>query len=285
MFQMPEYEVTSEIYSECDYRTAKTPTIHGNVVSEFPFEYPRIENGGALCDEDGDLIVERKKHGFIQIEHSISTVLPLVGLQVWRGALLLADLALHWGHAGKLSDTTLLEVGAGTGLSSFVTAMYAKRVICTDVNIGGILDLIKVNVKRNENMFKSNVVVTELDFTKEFSDSIKRELSSVNLVFAADVIYDDRLTESFMKILEELLNTPPTKSIIIALEKRYVFTVADLESVAPCYETFLSLLEKCNCRNLKHQWTIEQIPVDFPQYFKYDRVKELVLWKITSGTF
>lgn len=64
-------------------------------------------------------------------EHSISTALPLVGLQVWRGALLLGDLALHWGHAGKLSDTTLLEVGAGTGLSSFVTAMYAKRVICT----------------------------------------------------------------------------------------------------------------------------------------------------------
>lgn len=160
-------------------------------------------------------------------------------------------------------------------------------------------------------MFKSNILVTELDFTKEFSDCIKKELSSVNLVFAADgkyeylyitqcpinllyvhmffvfllVIYDDRLTESFMKILEELLNTPPTKSIIIALEKRYVFTVADLESVAPCYETFLSLLEKCKCRNLKHQWTIEQIPVDFPQYFKYDRVKELVLWKITSGTF
>lgn len=80
-----------------------------------------------------------------------------------------------------------------------------------------------------------------------------------------------------MNVLEKLLNRPPTKSVIIALEKRYVFTMADLDSVAPCYETFLSFLQQ---RNIKNKWTLEQIPIDFPQYFQYDRVKEFVLWKI-----
>lgn len=27
---MPDYEVTSEIYSECDYKTTKNPTINGS---------------------------------------------------------------------------------------------------------------------------------------------------------------------------------------------------------------------------------------------------------------
>lgn len=97
------------------------------------------------------------------------------------------------------------------------------------------------------------------------------------------VIYDDTLTEAFVNVLEKLLNSPPQKKIIIALEKRYVFTLADMDSVAPCYETFLTLLDKAKYRNLKYNWHIQQIPIDFPQYFTYDRVKELILWEISSG--
>lgn len=145
---MPEYKVTSEIYSEFDYKTAKTPMKHGSelkwyfiyylslwqntiftdVVSDFSFTNPSVKS---QCDEDGDLIIDRNNTDAIQIEHSISTALQLVGLQVWRGALLLADLAIHWGRSGRLKETNILELGAGTGLSSFVAAMYAKKVICT----------------------------------------------------------------------------------------------------------------------------------------------------------
>ena len=84
---MPDYEVTSEIYSECNYKTTKNPIINGSkrknfhillylkrslnsllidVVSEFPFEYPRNEKN-IEHDEDGDLIVERTCKGSIQI--------------------------------------------------------------------------------------------------------------------------------------------------------------------------------------------------------------------------
>lgn len=62
-------------------------------------------------------------------EHSPSTTLNLVGLQVWRGALLLADFILS--NHNLVKDKVIVELGSGTGLASFITAMYAKTVICT----------------------------------------------------------------------------------------------------------------------------------------------------------
>lgn len=67
------------------------------------------------------------------------------------------------------------------------------------------------------------------------------------------------------------------KIIYIALEKRYVFTINELDNVAPCYEHFLQCLERIRWIN---KWQFESIPIDFPQYFQYDRVKELILLKI-----
>lgn len=62
-------------------------------------------------------------------EHSISTELNLVGLQVWRGALLLADYILS--HPNLFKDQTILELGSGVGLTSIVASYFAKEVICT----------------------------------------------------------------------------------------------------------------------------------------------------------
>lgn len=64
-------------------------------------------------------------------EHSSKTKIALVGLQVWRGAFLLGDWLIHLGLNRELENKTVLELGAGTGLTSFVAALYAKRVICT----------------------------------------------------------------------------------------------------------------------------------------------------------
>jgi predicted nicotinamide N-methyase len=67
-------------------------------------------------------------------EHSYSTTLDLVGRQIWRGALLLADFVLHHGPS-LLQGHTVLELGSGVGLTSIVAAMFATEVICTgDIN-------------------------------------------------------------------------------------------------------------------------------------------------------
>lgn len=62
-------------------------------------------------------------------EHSVSTELNLVGLQVWRGALLLADYVLSYPDLFK--DRTILELGSGVGLTGIVASCLAKEVICT----------------------------------------------------------------------------------------------------------------------------------------------------------
>lgn len=83
----------------------------------------------------------------------------------------------------------LLELGSGVGLTSIIAAKYAKEVICTDVDIGNILQLINVNVDRNLNslLSKRNIKVMELDFKAEnWSTELNSCIKNVDIVFAAD---------------------------------------------------------------------------------------------------
>ncbi|XP_022830064.1 methyltransferase-like protein 22 [Spodoptera litura] len=279
---MPELTVTSEIYEEYDYKTKISPSTEGNVISEFPFLLPKA-GSSATYDEDDDLDIERPQKEVIKIEHSSKTKIALVGLQVWRGAFLLGDWLIHLGLKGELTNRSVLELGAGTGLTSFVAALYAKKVICTDINMGGILDLIKLNAKYNKKLIKSQFKVMPLDFTDTaWSSSLLTEVKQASIILAADVIYDDDLTAAFVSTIQKILNTEPPKTLYMVLEKRYVFTIEHLDSVAPCYETFLTLLDKVKTENAHSTWNIQQLPLDFPKYFTYDRVKDLVLWKISS---
>ncbi|KAJ0178163.1 hypothetical protein K1T71_005986 [Dendrolimus kikuchii] len=280
---MPELTVTSEIYLEYEYQTKHKPIKDGNVISEFPFLLPK-GNSTVQYDEDNDLDIERPQKETIRIEHSSKTKIALVGLQVWRGAFLLGDWLIHLGLKGELRDTTVLELGAGTGLTSFVSAIYAKTVICTDIDLGGILDLIKLNKRYNERLIKSQFKVMPLDFKNTSWDTnLTNVIKDVDIVIAADVIYDDDVTAAFISTVQKIMNTRPPKTLYVVLEKRYVFTIEHMESIAPCYETFLSLLDKVKTENVHSTWKVEQLPLDFPKYFTYERVKELVLWKITSN--
>ncbi|KAG6444696.1 hypothetical protein O3G_MSEX003540 [Manduca sexta] len=279
---MPEYTVTSEIYEEYDYQTKITPSKEGNVISEFPFLLPS-SNSSVRYDDDEDLDVERPKKEVIRIEHSSKTKISLVGLQVWRGAFLLGDWLIHLGLKGELAGKNVLELGAGTGVTSFVAAMYAKKVVCTDIDLGGILDLIKLNARYNKKLIKSEFKVMPLDFTETtWSSQLTNVIRDVDIIICADVIYDDDVTAAFVSTIQKILNTKPPKTLYIVLEKRYVFTIEHLDAVAPCYETFLSLLDKVKTENVHSTWTVELLPLDFPKYFTYDRVKDLVLWKISS---
>ncbi|XP_047027152.1 methyltransferase-like protein 22 [Helicoverpa zea] len=279
---MPELTVTSEIYEEYDYRTKISPSTEGNVISEFPFLLPP-NRSNAIFDDDDDLDIERPQKEVIRIEHSSKTKIALVGLQVWRGAFLLGDWLIHLGLKGELANRSVLELGAGTGLTSFVAALYAKKVVCTDIDVGGILELIKLNAKYNKKFIKSQFKVMPLDFTETaWSPSLLSEIKQASIIIAADVIYDDDITAAFVSTIQKILNTEPPKTLYMVLEKRYVFTIEHLDSVAPCYETFLSLIDKVKTENPHSTWKLELLPLDFPKYFTYDRVKDLVLWKISS---
>ncbi|CAH1400202.1 unnamed protein product [Nezara viridula] len=161
--------------------------------------------------------------------------------------------------------------------------MFAKEVICTDIADEGLLDMIKRNIKRNESIIKADVSVLPLDFYSDhYSEELTKKLENVDIILAADVIYDNDLTEAFVKTLIKLLNTPKKKKFYIALEKRYVFTLADMDTVAPCYEHFLSIFLKASRRSPMCAWRVKEMNIDFEQRFKYERSKHLVMWEILT---
>ncbi|XP_065362652.1 methyltransferase-like protein 22 [Calliphora vicina] len=283
------YTVTSEIYKETNFQPTKGED--GKTVSKFEFKYPTNEtvydSCGVTHDDDGDLLVRRRsdiaeKDGVIEIQHSEATEIRLVGLQVWRGALLLADYIFH--KRDELKNKQILELGAGVGLTSIAAGLYVRKVVCTDVDIGGILDLIRANVKRNKKLCgNSEIDVLEYDFMvdkKSYSKELLNAIDESDIVVAADVIYDDDLTKAFINVMEAIFEREKVsnkkKTIYCALEKRYVFTTTEFDSVAPMFEHFLKL-------TMPKPWKFEYVQTDFPQYFKYERCKHLVLLKITSS--
>ena len=88
-------------------------------------------------------------------------------------------------------------------------------------------------------------------------------------------------------------------SSFFSLLYRYVFTLADLDTVAPMYAHFLEQLESelnlspsSSSSNSSIMRTDDgryvklnmyQVRTDFKQYFNYEKTKELVLWHISSS--
>ncbi|RZC35833.1 methyltransferase-like protein 22, partial [Asbolus verrucosus] len=143
-------------------------------------------------------------------------------------------------------------------------------IIEIDVDKGGLLQLIESNILRNKHLTKHPITVLELDFTSQvLPREIVATLAKIPIVIAADVIYDDVITEAFVRTVAHVLSKPPKRSVYIALEKRYVFTIADCDAVAPCYEYYMECLQKLENVHM------EEVPLNFPQYFHYERVKEL----------
>lgn len=275
---MSAHKVTSEIFTENDKNSKELPS--GSTVTQFIFKCPSYmiklkSNIRAIkYDQDDDLDIDRNVENILYIEHNVSTELQMVGLQVWRGALLLADYILS--NPDLFKGKIIMELGSGVGLTSIVASFLAKEIICTDINLGEILNIVKRNFIRNISYVKCKFYIEELNFLNlKWSQSLEEKINVTDIIIAADVIYDDVITDGFVTTLDKILKKKDSKIAYIALEKRYVFTVANMDTVAPMYEEFLRCIRR---RNLN--WNIEYVKIDFPRFFKYDRVKHMILMKI-----
>lgn len=80
-----------------------------------------------------------------------------------------------------------------------------------------------------------------------------------------------------------LLNYENINAIYVALEKRFVFLQNDSMPEAPMYEYFVFCMEKFFEKHFnagKPKYQMRPVSLNFPQYFEYNRCKDLVLFKV-----
>uniref|UniRef100_A0A673IUL5 Methyltransferase-like protein 22 n=1 Tax=Sinocyclocheilus rhinocerous TaxID=307959 RepID=A0A673IUL5_9TELE len=251
-------------------------------------------------DEDGDLDVVRRNVWdlmdlFCHI-HTMATPLEDVGKQIWRGAFLLADFILV--QASMFKGATVLELGAGTGLTSIVMAMVAKTVYCTDVG-DDLLSMCQRNVTLNKQHFEpqeSEIRVRQLDWMADdfctdadlefcWTDAEIVDLhDNTTFVIAADVCYDDNLTDALFRTLYRLAsNMRHPSTTYISIEKRLNFTLRHMDVSCEAYDHFRHCLDQLQqMTDGKMNFTLEPVKSSFPQFFQYERVEQLELWKVTA---
>jgi predicted nicotinamide N-methyase len=302
----------------------------------------------------------RENSVFVTLSHKVRTAVEDVGLQLWKGALLLADYLLHC-HSDKqalLCGRTIVELGAGTGfLGVILSLLPCKTVYLTDMS-EHIARLIERNISTNSHLVSSISSIScpleqdrrirVLDWRDDDDDdndgggdvgpcrAAYSNPSSVTshcstpprnpwawtandteclatqevLWLAADVIYDDEVTEYFFRFLSRAMR--PGEHLLLALEKRFNFEMDSLSLVAHGYELFrrfinvpldthensdvtaLNAVAVCtrdcftSAPKEKHMEVSEKVvfrgklvSLEFPQYVTgYERTRELELWDI-----
>lgn len=256
--------------------------------------------------DDDDDTEETRCRDVLKIEHTMATPLGDVGKQVWRGALLMADYFL-W-QQRHLAGRTVLELGAGTGLTSVIMATAGATVYCTDLG-EDLLSMCRRNVVANSHMTLGRVKVRHLDWLQkelplqdeeeavadeEDEDGrgfgwTQQEVAHLqaegSIIVAADVCYDEQLTDGLFRTVLRLCHLHRQTLIYFAIERRYNFTLRHLRVSCEAYDHFRRHLEQLRAlKDSTCHFQVEMLPCDFPQALEYERVEQLELWKVTCST-
>lgn len=229
----------------------------------------------------------------IKIEHTMATPLEDVGKQVWRGAFLLADFILS--EPDMFAGATVLELGAGTGLASIVMATTAATVYCTDVG-EDLLGMCGRNVTSNSHVTHGEVKVRHLDWLQEklrmdedldFSwtqEEVTHMLNNTRVIMAADVCYDNELTDGLFRTVSRLCRRfRHGCSIFFSIERRYNFTLRHLCVSCEAYDHFRRSVEQLRALgDGACEFKVQLLASNFPQALQYERVEQLELWRVTA---
>lgn len=241
-------------------------------------------------DSDGDLIKPIKKK--ILIEHCSETNVSNVGLQLWKGSLYLCDYLIHKSK-DLLSNKIILDLGAGLGLTSIISSLFASKIYCTDLDF--VLEQAIKNFKLNKtrlNLNENKIAFKSLDWFRfessfDFTEVEFQEIQNTNVFLAADVIYDNRLTivflNSLFKLMKSSRNQP--KIALISGEKRINFELESMKEDSSIYNLFeTSLFELDNYEEDGIVFKVLKLEESFPQFLSdYKRNSHLFLWKIESN--
>ncbi|GMH37121.1 hypothetical protein BSKO_04994 [Bryopsis sp. KO-2023] len=271
-----------------------------------------------ILDADGDLVVRRRPRKHRKnwtLRHFRKTILKDVGTQVWRGACLMSEFILS--RQDLFQGKTIVELGCGVGLLGIALGTIPQNVFLTDANAQA-LTLAEENVKANLPGTDGHVRIRRLDWSQpprfllgagegtqiqtgdsryggtvnyDWSQEDMHTLQKTDTYLAADVVFDDEMTDAFLACLQAFFalsirhgNTP---RCYMALEKRMNFTIEDLEARAPAYEhlmEFIATKEPSDQPDAGKMFFGHPIPIDdVPKKLGFERTSDLELWILTPN--
>ena len=240
--------------------------------------YQRAVGGASgATDADGDLDPPRKRTLTLLIEHARATPLAQVGLQVWRGALVVCDWLLDEDAKRPWRGATIAELGGGGGAASVLAAALGANVFCTD-GCGAAVALADKNAVRNAAAIEAagGRLVAELVDWRAYADADGDDaLGTADVILAADCIYDDAATGALFDALARALRLRPGRYAVVALEKRFNFEAESLSVVAHGYRTFHKALAGFDAVQLP-------LPARAVDYDRGD-TNALELWRLAAA--
>uniref|UniRef100_A0A8D1AUI2 Methyltransferase 22, Kin17 lysine n=1 Tax=Sus scrofa TaxID=9823 RepID=A0A8D1AUI2_PIG len=233
-----------------------------------------------LSQEEDDVLGDEARESsacdVIKIEHTMATPLEDVGKQVWRGALLLADYILF--RRDLFQGRTVLELGAGTGLTSIIAATVARTVYCTDVG-ADLLAMCQRNIALNSHLTATGDPEVPFSWSEE---DVSDLYGHTTVLLAAEVFYDDDLTDAVFKTLSRLAHRLKNACMaVLSVEKRLNFTLRHLDVTCEAYDHFRSCLRRLEkLADGRLRFSVEPVDASFPQHLVYERIQQLELWKV-----
>lgn len=145
-----------------------------------------------------------------------------LGGKVWEAGSVFAQFLLSYLTNVQFEQVNILELGSGTGLAGICIAKYLINssipwsITLTDT--GTILPLLQENITSN---FPNDARIKcqELVWGTNASDW-RLDLGKINIVFGADVVYDERCFEDLKRTLDTIADGNKEALIFIAYVRR-----------------------------------------------------------------
>uniref|UniRef100_A0A3Q2CFB7 Methyltransferase 22, Kin17 lysine n=1 Tax=Cyprinodon variegatus TaxID=28743 RepID=A0A3Q2CFB7_CYPVA len=120
-----------------------------------------------------------------------------------------------------------------------------------------------------------------LDADGEFSwteEEVADLYDNASFILAADVCYDDDLTDGLFRTLYRLCSSfRHAAAIFISLEKRMNFSLRHMDVCCEAYNHFMHCLSQLqDLQDGRWRFMVELVPLNFPQFLLYERIEQLV---------
>ena len=198
---------------------------------------------------------------------------------VWDAGLALSAYLLRGEEHRRLG--AVLELGAGPGLPglALASAGRARKVILTDhPDFPAVLDNLRVNVAALPAAAAARVHVEALDWCANAHANAARH-AALELILAADVVYEPQLAEPLLRTLSALLARHSAAVVLLAAERRgeaWRFFEAQLRARLGAGEL------RCTDRSAEARAAMRA--AECPFWCADDSIERLVLLELRSST-